>query len=795
MKRSGSEIANRKSQTANRQSSLPLVLALAVSLAGMALAGEKGPREGKEWKGARERTAPGPSEGRAPAKRPGDPAEDEFAARRLLKRAQDLLLAREAERAVKMLESIIEQNPKSPIRYEAYLTLGKHYIEARDEASAVNCLRHLSELKKGDQEPTGAALEMYLEGLYLTGIAHFQTRQYAAAFPILRKITNSYPNTVWANQSYYYIGMCHFAQGNWNKAIQALSLVGTFVDPNSPSIEYAEAGRRFFVKVEDADLPVLARLGKQVEVLLTTAGGDKETVTCTPLAQDQGIFICSIPTDPAPPKPSDGTLQVLGGDTITASYTDETAKDGQKAVLRQKKVKVVSTATLAFTLGSYEARSHAAFVGQPLFLLLQDLDQDTSPKADTVAVKVVSRYREALDEAAATVEPAAPTPTNGQEQPPDEAAQTRAVVRDEVTVTLTELPGTSGAQAAIRTGRFGGSVRVEAPREGQPPDKADQVLTCALGDEIVASYVDALHIGGAAPREVAATLKVVGDLDSRPRATQNVVPDPILRTKRDLVEATAYLELAKIFKSMGLSKGAKEKSDEGLERTDAILRIDSPMPSALREEAFKLKWELHLAQDDFPRALSTCQLFNRLYPDSPFVDQALMGIATIKLENGEHEEAMKVFRQVLALPHSQAKAEAQFRIAQAIEAGGPQKLEAAIQQYKLCADRFPESAFAGPSLAKLVDYEVETKNYARADDLLTQIFQDYPDGDFLDSMLLKWVIVAYRLGDYQKAYNKCSQLLFEYPASPHAKKAKDLLPKIEAKVKGKDEPTEDRQEE
>jgi TolA-binding protein len=297
----------------------------------------------------------------------------------------------------------------------------------------------------------------------------------------------------------------------------------------------------------------------------------------------------------------------------------------------------------------------------------------------------------------------------------------------------------------------------------------------------------------------------MGEIDSRPRATQNVVPDPVIRAKKEIVEATAYLELAKIFKSMGLAKGAKEKSAEGLDRVDGILRTESPIPSALREEAFKLKWELYIAQDDFADAVTTCRLFNRLYPDSPFVDQALMGIGTIRLENKDHAEAIKVFQQILTMPNSQVKAEAQFRIAECIEAqaaarprpatapAGPS--EAAIQQYKLCADRYPESPFAGQALAKLVDYHVEQKDYARAEDLLTQVFQDYPDGDFLDGMLLKWVIVAYRMNDFQKAYNKCSQLIFEYPASPHAKKAKEILPKIESRVKGKEEAVEEKKEE
>ena len=127
---------------------------------------------------------------------------------------------------------------------------------------------------------------------------------------------------------------------------------------------------------------------------------------------------------------------------------------------------------------------------------------------------------------------------------------------------------------------------------------------------MVATYVDERHIAGEAPREALARIQVVGEIDASPRATQNVVADPVLRSKKNLVEATAYLELARIFKSMGLSDGAKTKAEEGLDRTDGIIRIETPIPSSLKEEAFKLKWELYIVQEDFASAVATCQLFN-----------------------------------------------------------------------------------------------------------------------------------------------------------------------------------------
>jgi TolA-binding protein len=82
-----------------------------------------------------------------------------------------------------------------------------------------------------------------------------------------------------------------------------------------------------------------------------------------------------------------------------------------------------------------------------------------------------------------------------------------------------------------------------------------------------------------------------------------------------------------------------------------------------------------------------------------------------------------------------------------------------------------------------VYYYIESKEYTQADYLLDQIFQDYPDAAFLDSMLLKWVIAAYQMGNYEKAREKCAKLLFEYPGNPCAAQAQTILSKLERKTK------------
>jgi outer membrane protein assembly factor BamD (BamD/ComL family) len=706
------------------------------------------------------------------------PAANNYAALRLLRTAEDLLLAREQDRAVKMLETVIERYPGTTASLKAWLALGKNYLDQHREQDAINAFRHHRSLEKPDEPLVGDAREIFLESTYLTGVAYYQMRQYAKSFPILRKITNHYPNSVWANQSYYYIGLCHFRQSNWKKAINALNFVGTFIDPNSPSMQYFEAGRRFHVKIKDTDLPTLHRLGKKVHVDVKTSSGDVLRIPCRPLTSDADVFIGSSITEIGKAVPEDKVLQTLGGDTIEVTYSDDNTSTGDKDVPRVGKVKVVSTGQVFFTLGTYEGRAAAAFIGQPCFIVAKDADLDSTDKADTLIAKVYSRYREQKEEEESS--------SRGIDIEALDKEQVTWVIRDEETVKLVE----SGEGEWIRTGRFSGSIKIESTVRGRDADRGDGVLSCQIDDEVLIVYMDDLHIRGESPLEITARLKVAGEIENRPRSTQPFVPDPVLKARKQLVEGEAYLELGRIFQSMGLEEGAGAKCKQGLELINEIVGTTSNIPSSLREKAFEVKWNLEITNNDFVAATGTCEAFNKLFPESPLVDQALIGMGKIKFNNKEYDAARGIFGRILALTASQAKGEAQFMIARCIEQAAlenPKKTqgsnEAAVAQFKLVAERYPESEFAGSALAKVIDYYVTTKDFAQADELLEQVFKDYPDAPFLDQMLLKWTIVSFRMGKLKKAYEKCSQLIFEFPSSSYATQAKRVLPKIEKKLK------------
>ena len=731
---------------------------------------------------------PGHAAREAKGARENDKAE--LAAQRLFKRGQELLAAQEHERGVKMLETILDQHPGADTRFYVYLALGKHYLETHDPNKAVSYLRNLSAIKKKpDEELVGKARDLYIEGLYMLGVAHFQMKQYGKVFSTLRRLVRDYPDSTWANQAYYYIGMSHYAQEHWRQAIEALRMVGTAIDPDSPAVEFVEAGRRLYVRLADRDLAILTRLGRTITATADTESGDRESLVCAPLSSKQGApYVSSIASEVGAAQPGDGVLQVIGGDTITVTYFDNNTQTGEKDVARRITVKPVSNGATRFTTATYESKAVGAFLGQPVYLEVRDADGDQTATADEVAVKIVSLYRPEEGEDT----PLPPMTVNM-----DDLLETRdkeeQVIRDEVTVRLEERPDEEAAatNAPLHTGVFVGTAMLEHAKKGEPINRADQTLSCVVGDEIMATYVDELHINGDVPEERTARTIVFGEVDSSPRVAQDFVPDQVVKTRKNLVEAEAHLEIARIFQDMGLKKGAKEKAIEGLDRLQFIIHSDFPIPVTLRQNAFKLKWELHLTYDDFTGAIATCEVFNKLYPESPLVDQALMGMGKAFMVKGEYDDAVTILRRVLGLAASYSKAEAQFLIAQIAEERSKlakdekwsKSLYAnAMREYEICAKHYPDSAFAGRSLGKVIDHRIQAENYTAAEDLLQQVFLDYEDEVFLDGMLLKWVLVSCRLGNWQRAHEKCTRLIFEYPNSVHAQQAKSILPRIEAQL-------------
>jgi len=721
-------------------------------------------------------------------------------AKHLFDKAIELMEYKQYERGLTMLDTVIRDNEGNILGYQAHMAKGRHFLEQRKSKEALSHFLLLSRLLTPlpGEAPSPQETELYREALFQAGFSYYQSGQYTSAFPMFRRLTEVAGKSKWANKAYYYIGMSHYNLRSWNKAIDALSLVGTEVeDTGSGEMGRVELGQRFYAKISDADIPVLRKIGEDVKARVAVSSGDSEILTGVPIAGKKNEALMSAPTEIGVAKPNDGVLQLFGGDTLTVTYVDDSTLDGSKGVQRSGTVKAVSTGTVGFFLGDFSTPAYIAFPGQPQALLLRDADLDTSPRAESVRITVKALYKVAASEAA--------------EDSDDDVLDIFAVQddeqdiwkeRDSVTLTLTERPSRDADSAnkdgdAIRTGVFTNKVKL-APLADGAPNLGDDVLHCDELDELEITYVDEVHLYGEQPRQSSSRIKVSGSVNSGVSADQFVVFEAVLKARKNAVEAEALKGLGLIYKDMGLDDRAAERADEALKKVNAIIMDRNKITSELLEQAFRLKWESEILKEDFAAATATCQAFNRLYPQSVLADQALMALSRALAEKGEYDEAVTSYRRVLALQNPISAAEAQFRIGEVLREQVDKQFEAkhksrwtdagriaaterhramggAIAAYRKTYQAYPESAYAAKSLSEVVRFYVETEDFAQASDLLEQVFADFPDAAFLDEMLLLWAQVAFRMGDNNVAQQKLQQLVFDYPSSKHVAEAQKKL--------------------
>ena len=701
-----------------------------------------------------------------PAAASAEDAKTDYKANDLLNKGLELLdQPQQEERAIRLLQSVSQLFPKSKIRFKSYLALGQHYVKKRNYDLAVKQFEQLSASENQDEQA---------EGLYRLGMSFFFLNQYDKAFMALRKVTNQFPWSIFANEAYYYIGQCHFKLNRWTNAVEALEMVGTSVPLNAEGETFAEAGQRLFLKIHDKDLVVLLKSADKLKVQVAAKSGDKEEVVCEPLGRSGEYFVGSIQTQPGSPKPGDGVLQIIGGDTVTVEYSDENTQENKRNVKRLANVRMVSSASLGFTDGAYKEYTKGVFGDSEAFVRLKDLDRDTTDQPDEVTVRVLTQYVVKKEQDAEKgVNPA------------EQATETKQ--RDSAELKLVET--------GPHTGIFTGSTKVVLVKDDREVVQGDPVLSAMQGDDLVVSYYDEASLVGSGGRELKASARVLSGRIADVVNQVRVLTDLDKKARKDLIEAKIFLKLGQIFKDVGLVAKAGEKADMGLARVNEVVRtsMKASLSREIVEEAYSVQWELLLVQDKLREAIGVCRTLTERFPDSTLVDKALLRIGQAKMAGKDYDGAVQVFTGILHLPKSAMKAEAQFNIAQieelramaaAANSERPPVLGGAMTAYKKVADTYPDSPFAGEALDKIANYYIQVKDFDRAMELMQQVFQDYEDAPFLDRMLLKWVIAAYRAGKFPLAKEKLDELLSRYPNSPSAEKAREFAPVIEKKLAG-----------
>ncbi len=717
----------------------------------------------------------------APAAEPKTaPAAIERKASRMIDAAEELLQMGHEERGMKMIAQVPRMYPEAKARYRAHLLLGQHLSNTGAFEKAIKSIKPV--FRSED-------LKEQAEAHYRIGICYYSMNDFSNAFMSLRRVTNEFPESVYANEAFYYIGLCHFRQKRWTKAVEALRMVGTRVPENDDDIRYVEAGQRLFIKVEDKDLVVLLNNQKALMVEVSAQSGDRETIDLTLLGRSGETYVGSIPSQPGKGVVMDGVLDVRGGDNVTVTYTDENTAEDKRNQVVLAKLKIVSTGTLNFMDGAYKEVTSVVPTDQPTYVQLKDLDLDTSAALDRISVQVVASYQEKEEDREIDPE------RHGIDLEHDEVEW---VERSRITLVLTETgPHTGLFQSTFLPQQT--SERDDGPASSVSSAAGQLILPVLNLDRITMTYGDERHINGEEERDVVTHAPVVIGRVADVKSPVYDVNDPTLKARKLLIEGEIFLEWGTIFKEVGLVKKASEKADEGLDRIEQVMTTYAKLgfDRDLVEQAFKVKWELLLLQDKLAAAINTCRQLTILFPDTLLADDAFLRIGQARMLKDEYTEAITIFQQVMALPNADVKAEAQYNIGVSLEemaidqaalqqesgrGDGKPKLAPAMLAYKKCADLFPQSPFAGESLQKMVTYYLLNHDYARATQMVEMVMQDYQDASWLDAVLLKGAIAAYRAQNFPLAKAWFQKIVEEYSESKSAEKAQKFLVIVRKKI-------------
>ena len=768
---------------------------------------------------------------------------DDRAARKLIQAGDLRFDAGEEEKAVEVWQQVIDKYPASKVRFAAHMKLGEYFLNRKNAYDKARANFEAVANEKNRNETQRA------EAILKTGACFFEGRHYGQCFKVMRRVIEEFPVSQHVNEAYYYIGVGHFRQGHYGRAIAALEKVGTAVGDNDSNAEKLEAGKRFFVKIEDADLAILEK-GDSVIVTIKTSEGDEEKLDCIPIGRNVRVVLGSIPTRLGKARKGNGILEVTGTAKVHVGYTDAHTADREFDTKREKNIFVVGNALVQAMDGAYSEALQGVVLGKEANLQVSDADRDVTDQADTLKVRVdVLRRKTALEieeEKAKLIVEGKLQPNTPGDKP--EESKTPAIpgvnlepeepeidpfkVIDTVHVDLKEtvipksdriinqsitpetdknleenepIPSPSGDttkpseqdtstktkkpnalepapveeidDGTIHSGVFRGTIPVDQSDKVVPNDTKLQALP---GDFVQISYLDKLNITPG-PRDLSTRAKCVEGNLGGVRVTRTEITDAELELKTKLKTASALTHIATQYKEFGLDAKAQIKYQEALGVSEEIVDDARKLGGGILEETYVQLWKIYFAMDNLNLASAMSLRLQREFPDSIYLDEAILAQARVAHKAGDHQRAIALYNNLARLTKSQLRGEGQFGIGECYEemakkaaGNNAQMYERAFQAYKAVFDQFPESGRVGDAVAKMASFYYQKKDYERAVDVFEKVLSDHPDANFLDVILFNYGRCLYRMNRRAEARKRFDQMIDEFPESQLAPEAKRI---------------------
>ncbi|MDP6058684.1 MAG: tetratricopeptide repeat protein, partial [Pirellulaceae bacterium] len=396
-----------------------------------------------------------------------------------------------------------------------------------------------------------------------------------------------------------------------------------------------------------------------------------------------------------------------------------------------------------------------------------DVGEDGQPRIDPF--KLIDRATIQLNEAAVTRSLDGLNETNGSDETTDVE-----IAADDTAGSAAESPDDD----SIHSGVFRATVPLARADE---PIKDDKILQALPGDIVRLVYLDQTNTTDSV-RQVQVDAKCIEGNLGGVRITRSQIADGELRIKTRLKTADALTNIGNRYKEFGLKDNARGKYDQALELCEEIMNEARQLGGRLLEETYVQLWRIYFEMDRLELAAAMAQRLQRDFPNSGFVDDALLQLAEVARKQGNLNRAIGVYSRLVNMESSQLRGEAQFGIAEcykelaeaATGARATQIYDRAFQEYKKVFDRFPDSGRVGEAVAQMANYYYRQQDYSRAIDTFENVLSNYPDAKFLDVILFNYGRCLYRMDRKGEARRRFDQLIGDYPESPLAADAKQI---------------------
>ncbi len=423
-------------------------------------------------------------------------------------------------------------------------------------------------------------------------------------------------------------------------------------------------------------------------------------------------------------------LNLTGEDIVAATYHDADRPDGNPQDLGER-ARMISDGTIAITDKEYEEPAEILYLGERLYLQVEDADRDLTDERDRLQVLV--------------------TTSGGEEE-------------------LVELEETL-SHSGVFTASFGLAAQGK-PTKGNLSTTDDKRIEGFFDEELTATYVDETPAGSTSALPKAASAPIARGTDGLLAAFSKVFNDDELAIQTQFHIAESYFEL---FKSHLELKRDKEAAAD-LKAGRKVLRElaeDYPDPRYTPRIEYLLG-NFSQEMEEWDQAIGSYRTIVRDFPEHTLAADAQYKLGQCFEKAGQFDDALEAYVTLAAsYPNSPLIASVMMRINEHFYRDEDYLIAASVAEKFL--ERFDGHEHAPRMAFRAGQCYYKAEDYGGAGETFDEFVKDFPDDD-LTAQALFWSGESYRMGgkipEAFWRYNRCRT---DFPESEAAKYSRGRL--------------------